>query len=304
MARSRKTTTTTAPAPSSQAALDARVDDAIVIDPNPDELQAHEIRDAMPDLEFKKVKFIHSSLADHLITLADKMLDNMAQQLAPGKHRSEFRGVVDMFDETFRIVDRNDPGGKPLNKKDDLKDFIPILTKRLEQGDGTRITALIKAENTFEEGSHKNRNKFLLSSIDVERNIEVAKVNWEFAVQMYKEAKEIAEDTYRKSVYDAYVQEYNKIDGNRSHSITALILKHENSFNYATKISQAIDAYGKSLAKINDDLATAFGVLTVALVKNWNAMAQAQATFLLENKTDSLNLWTSIKSAYNSFFGK
>jgi hypothetical protein len=304
MAKKRTTPSTPAASPSSQQALDARIDDAIIIDANPDELEAHEIRDAKPDLDFSKVRFIHSSLADHIITLADKMLDNMSTQLASTANHSEFRGVVDMFNETFRIVDLNNKGGKPLNQKDDLKDFIPILTRRLEQGEETRVTDLIKAEYTFEQGSHKNRNTFLISSIDAGRNIDVAKVNWEFAVQSYKEAKEIAEDTYRKSIYDAYVQEYNQIDGNRSLSITALILKHENSFNYATKITQAIDDYGKSLQQINSDLATAFGVLTLAMVTNWNAMAQAQATFLLENKTDSLNLWTSIKSAYDNFFNK
>lgn len=292
------------PNPSSQEALDARVDDTNVLDSNTDELDEQEIRDAKPDLDFSKIKFIHSSLADHMITLADQMLKNMSDQLGVQRSKSEFKGVKDMFDKTFKILDRNNPGGRPLNENDDLKNFIPILTKRLEQGEGTRIDGLIKAENTFEQGSHKNRNKFFLSSIDVGAKIEIAKVNWEFAVQSYKESKEIAEETFKKSIYEAYVDEYNKIDGNRSKSITALILRHENSFSYATKITQAIDAYGKSLQKINDDLAAAFSKLSTDLVKNWGTMAQAQTTLMLDNKTDSLNLWKSIKTAYNNLFSK
>lgn len=304
MAKRTSSTAKETPKPSSQEALDARVADLIVIDSNPDELDEREIRDAKPDLDFSKIKFIHSSLADHIITLADQMLKNMSNQLGVQHSKSEFKGVKDMFDKTFKIVDRNNTGGRPLNEDDDLKNFIPILTKRLEQGEGTRIDGLIKAENIFEQGSHKNRNKFLLSSIDAGAKIEIVKVNWEFAVQTYKESKEIAEDTFKKAIYDAYVEEYNRIDGNRSKSITALIMRHENSFSYATKITQAIDAYGKSLQKINDDLAAGFSKLSIDLVKNWGTMAQAQTTFMLDNKTDSLNLWKSIKTAYNNLFNK
>ncbi len=295
---------TPTPVPSSQAALDARVDPTAVIDSNVDELDEREIRDAKPDLDFSKIKFIHSSLADHMIVLADEMLKNMSSQLGAQSSRSEFKGVKDMFNKTFRIVDRNNRNGKPLNENDDLKNFIPMLTKRLEQGETTRVDGLIKAENIFEQGSHKNRNKFFLSSIDVGAKIEIAKVNWEFAVQTYKESKEIAEDNFKKSIYDAYVEEYNSIDGNRSNSITAIIMKHESSFGYAAKITEAIDAYGKSLQKINDDLATAFSKLSTDLIKNWSTMAQAQATLMLENKTDSLTLWKSIKTAYNTLFNK
>jgi hypothetical protein len=232
------------------------------------------------------------------------MIKKMEMELGTEPSKSEFKGVKDMFDYSFMIRDENNPNGKTLNHEEDLKNFIPILTKRIEQGEGTRVDGLLKAENIFEQGSHKNRNKFYLSTIAVSSGIEIVKVNWEFAVQTYKEAKEIAEDTFKKAIYDAYVEEYNKIDGNRSNSITAVILRHENSFSYATKITQAIDTYGKSLQKINDDLTTAFNKLSTDLVKSWNLMAQAQTKLMLDNKTDSLNLWKSIKSAYNSLMSK
>ncbi len=304
------TTTTTA---SSHEVLDARVDHSGGF--NPDEIHEHEIGDAKPNLDFSKLKFIHSSLADHIITLADKMIHKMETEVAHEEpkssaksstrpFKSEFQGVKDMFDYTFMIIDKNNPDGKPLNHEEDLKNFIPILTKRIEQGEGTRVDGLLKAENIFEQGSHKNRNKFYLSGISVGSGIEVVKVNWEFAVQTYKETKEIAEDTFKKAIYDAYVEEYNKIDGNRSNSITAIILRHENSFSYATKITQAIDTYGKTLQKINDDLTVAFNKLSTDLVKSWNLMAQAQTTLMLENRTDSLSLWKSIKSAYSSLMSK
>ncbi|WP_367392895.1 hypothetical protein [Lewinella sp. LCG006] len=295
---------TTTLASSSQEALDARITDRNSNEFNPDEILEQEIRDAKPELDFSKIKFIHSSLADHIITLADRMIKKMETELGSEPSKSEFKGVKDMFDYSFTIKDKNNPNGKILNHEEDLKNFIPILTKRIEQGEGARVDGLLKAENIFEQGSHKNRNKFYLSTIAVSSGIEIVKVNWEFAVQTYKEAKEIAEDTFKKAIYDAYVEEYNKIDGNRSNSITAIILRHENSFGYASKITQAIDAYGKSLQKINDDLTTAFNKLSTDLVKSWNLMAQAQTTLMLENKTDSLNLWKSIKSAYNNLISK
>lgn len=292
--------------PSSQEALDERANEITkqVSESNVHELTEESIQELKPDLDFSQIKFVHSTLADNMIGLADQMLDNMTKQMGSKQNAPEIKGVISMFENAFKIKDRNNKSGRPLNQDEDLKNFIPILTQRIEQGEGTRIEGLLKAENTFEQGSHKNRTKFLLASIDVGAKIEVAKVNWNFAVQTYKEAKELAEDTFKKAIYDAYVEEYNRIEGSRGNNITTLILRHENSFSYATKITQAIDAYGKSIQKINDDLIAAFSKLTTDLGKNWNSMAQAQTTLLLENRTDSLNLWKSIKEAYNKLFGK
>lgn len=300
-----KQSSKTAKAASSIEVLDKRSDLKNVVDSNPDELSNHAIQETEPDLDFSKIKFIHSTLADFMITTADQMIDNMMTKLGTRQRSPEIKGIISMFDASFRITDRNNRNnGKPLNQTDDLKNFIPILTKRIEQGEKTRIEGLLKAENTFEQGSHKNKTKFLLASIDVGAKIEVAKVNWDFAVQTYKESKEIAEDTYRKAIYDAYLEEYNKIEVSRGSNITSLILRHENSFSYANKITKAIDTYGKSIQKLNDELASAFSKLSTELNKNWNTMALAQTALMMENKTDSLNLWKSIKTAYNNLFGK
>lgn len=292
--KSKSQPTTSTSSSASLDKLDNREDFKKVVDENTDELDRKEFSDIMPELDFKKIKFVHSIMAEHMIEMADNMVSHMLKQLGPNEHTPTIPGLLRMFDETYNIHDKNRK--QQRNKK--LESYIPTV-KELEQQAPATMEDLLKAKFTFERNSHKNKANSMLSSIGVGAAIASARVNWDFAVQTYKETRENAEATYKEAIYTAYIDEQLE---NRTSSLANDILMHQSNYAYAVGVAKAIEDYGKNIATANGGLYTAFASLSNDLVKQWNSMTQGETALIVANRTDSLNLWTAIRAAYNKLF--
>lgn len=297
----KKTTTSTSTGnPASLENLDNREDFITVKDQNTDELKLDQkaFIEKMPDLDFDHIVFVHSVMAEYMIKVADGMVKYMLDQLGPKEHVPTIPGLLKMFKQTFEIKDKNQRTKKPRVKLVDS--YIPTIKEIELQAPGT-MEDLLKAKFTFERNSHKNKAESMLSSINVGAAIATGRVNWDYAVQTYKETRENAEATFKEAVYAAYINEVNQIETRSSH-LANEILMHQADFAYAVGISKAIDTYGKDIATANSGLSTAFASLSSDLVKQWNSMTQGETKLIVANRTDSLNLWTAIRAAYNKLF--
>lgn len=237
MAR-KKVSRTRSTADRSLEEMNQRQDYKTVIDENTDDLKRSEetfSEDQMPDLDFSEIMFVHPMAAENMIEAADTMIERMMAHVGPDKQKPSVPGLKEMYDKTFEIKDKN--AGSVRTRKDD--NFIPTV-KEIEVHAPATLDDLLKAKFTFEKNSHKNKADSMLASINVGAAIATIKVNWDFAVQTYKETRENAEANFREAVYSAYINEEFQMDS-RVPNFFNDILTRMASFTFAVGVSKAMD---------------------------------------------------------------
>ncbi|SDN12103.1 hypothetical protein [Kriegella aquimaris] len=259
------------------------------IDENSDDLKFTVISDKekRTKWDFKNLNFVHSTVAEHIMEQADAMMHHLLKELGEDLSKPRVPGVFKMYRQVMNTPEANS--------------YIPLIEK-IEQHAPGSISDLLKAKFTFEQSSHKEQSDFLLNCIKGGAGIEAAKVNWDYAVHTYKEVRENAEANLKETVYSARVSGVNSWENTQS-SLTNEIKAHNGHFDYAVKVAQATDDFGRDMTKANATLITAFSKFVSDLVKFWNITAQGESQLILANRKDSQKLWKAIQTSYDKKMG-
>lgn len=252
---------------------------------NTDELPIKKEKHSRSNIDasnFKNVTFAYSQVGEEIIHQAENIFAMMDRIFGTSKLRPEVDSVPIMFDQLMQEK-------KP-------KDYIPVLEDFRSHAPGS-LTDLLKAKYNYEKNTHKNQNDYNKTCITGGSGIEVAKANWDFAVNSFLEDKQDAEFTLKEAVYTAR-RTYKDVYFSDDEGLESKIDYHVDYFSEAVEVADAVDQYTNRMDNSNTLLVAAYTSLITEFNKNWNLIAAGELKLIAENRKDSKDLWKSIQSNY------
>lgn len=267
-------------------------DGRIPIDQNPEELEYQLVPRHFDktDWNFDGIEFIQKELGGLIIEQGNEIIKRIHSTLGENPMKPRVAGILDMFNEAMR--------------KKKSHNYLPVIEEVRHHSAGS-IDELLKMKYTFEQGAHKNLNTFTVNSLKAGSALETAIVNWELAVSIYNEANQNAEAVFKEDVYAARKANKNDSTGKeKTQDLESSLAYHVDFFTESSSVATAINNYGTLMNSANAALVTAYSTLLTELQKNWSLITQGETKLLVDNRKDSLTLWTALKSFYSKMFSK
>jgi hypothetical protein len=271
--------------------VDPNDPDRTKVDQNAPELE-YQLVAATPfdnsDWNFDGIDYVQTVLGGIIIEQGNEVIKKIHDTLGKNPMKPRVAGILSMFNKAMR------------NKES--QNYLPVIEEVRHHSAGS-IDELLKMKYAFEQGAHKNMNTFTVNSLKAGSALETAIANWKYAVNIYNEAQQNAEAIFKEDVYAARKTNKNDSTGKeKGQDLESIITFHVDFFTESSSVATAVDSYGSRLNTANAALIAAYATLLTEIQKNWGQITQGETKLLVDNRKDSLTLWTALKSFYSKKF--